>query len=322
MCTAITYKTKDFYFGRTLDLEYNYKESITVTPRGFYFPFGASRYAIIGIATVEKNYPLYYDAVNEKGLCAAGLAFWYSAEYNKPCADKCNVPSFELIPYVLSKCSSVCDARELIENINITNEAFSDKLPPSPLHWMIADREESIVVESTARGIDVYDNPVGVLTNEPSFEYHLTNLNNYINITASEPTSRFAENTGLSAYSRGMGAIGLPGDNSSVSRFVRAAFTKLNSVSGESEKESVNQFFHILGAVNQVRGTVKVGEGLERTVYTSCCNADKGIYYYTTYENSKIVGIDMHREDLDGKNLVSYPLLYESELFIQNKKDR
>ena len=318
MCTAITFKTKDFYFGRTLDLEYHYNESITVTPRGFSFPFGDSRYAIIGIATVEKNYPLYYDAVNERGLCAAALAFWKSAKYNELCSERNNIASFELIPYVLSKCSSVREAGELLSDINITNEAFSDKLQPSPLHWMIADREESIVVEPTAKGINVYDNPVGVLTNEPSFDYHLMNLNNYMNLTPREPINRFSGMVGLSAYSRGMGAMGLPGDNSSASRFVRAAFTKLNSSSREGENESVSQFFHILRAVNQVRGTVRVGEKLERTVYTSCCNADKGIYYYTTYENSKIVGIDMHREDLSGENLISYPLLYEGEIEILN----
>ena len=315
MCTSVAYKTKDIYFGRTLDLEYHYKESITITPRKF---GGLRQYAVIGVATVENGYPLYYDAVNEKGLCAAGLAFWNSAKYNKNCPERDNVASFELVPYILGRCSDLNEARALLEKINITDDAFSDKLPPSPLHWMIADREGAIVVESTERGLCIYDNPVGVLTNEPGFEYHLTNLNNYINLTSSEPINRFAERAELSPYSRGMGAMGLPGDNSSASRFVRAAFTKLNSVSGDSETESVNQFFHILGAVSQVKGTVRVGDKLERTVYISCCNADKGIYYYTTYESRRIVGIDMHREDLDGKELVSYPLNYESDIEIVN----
>ena len=318
MCTAICYKTNDFYFGRTLDLEYHYRESVTVTPRGYRFSFGDSRYAIVGMATVENNYPLYYDAVNEKGLCAAALAFWQSAKYNKNCPDRDNVASFEFIPYILGRCSSVSEAREKLENINITDTAFSVAFPPSPLHWIVADREESIVVEATEKGGFVYDDPVGVLTNEPSFEYHLTNLNNYMNLTSRDPSNRFSEGIELSPYSRGMGAVGLPGDNSSASRFVRAAFTKLNSVSGDSENESVNQFFHILGAVSQVNGTVRVGDKLERTVYTSCCNADRGIYYYTTYETRRIVGVDMHRENLSGDKLVSYPLEYEEKLEILN----
>ncbi len=319
MCTAITYKTKNFYFGRTLDLEYHYKESITVTPRRFPFSIGRdSHYAIIGIAAVENNYPLYYDAVNEKGLCMAGLAFWQSAKYNRICPDRYNEASFELIPCILGNCSSVSEARNKLSQINITDIAFSPEFPPSPLHWMIADRKEAIVVESTAKGLNVYENPLGVLTNEPSFEYHMTNINNYINLSPNEPKNTFSENYGLHPYSRGMGAMGLPGDNSSASRFVRAAFTKLNSVSGESENESVCQFFHILGTVSQTRGCVRMGDKLERTVYTSCCNADKGIYYYTTYENSRIVGVDMHREDLDGAKLVSYPLKYESDIEIVN----
>ena len=312
MCTAITYKTDYLYFGRTLDLEYHYKESVTVTPRGF---FEGSRYAIIGIATVENDYPLYYDAVNEKGLCMAGLAFWQSAKYNREQAGKNNIASFELIPYILGKCSSVNEARELLSSTNITDTAFSEELSPSPLHWMIADREEAVVIESDCEGLKIYDDPVGVLTNEPRFSYQMTNLNNYINLTRDEPTNRFSEKINLSVYSRGMGAIGLPGDNSSPSRFIRAAFTKLNSV---SDGDDVNQFFHILGSVSQVRGTVRVGEKLERTVYTSCCNADRGIYYYTTYENSCITGVDMHREDLNGENIISYPLKYENEIEIIN----
>ncbi len=319
MCTAITYKTKDLYFGRTLDLEYHYNESVTVTPRMFPFQFSnGSHYAIIGIGMVENNYPLYYDAVNEKGLCMAGLAFWHSAKYHAVCPERDNVASFEFIPWVLSQYSSVVEARAFLNNLNITDTAFSKDFPPSPLHWIIADRDGAIVVESTATGIKIYENPIGVLTNEPSFDYHMTNLNNYINLTPSEPVCRFGEGAELHPYSRGMGAVGLPGDNSSQSRFVRAAFTKLNSVSGESEAESVCQFFHILGSVSQTRGCVRLCDKLERTVYTSCSNADKGIYYYTTYENSRVVGVDMNREDLDGNSLISYPLKYKSDIEIIN----
>lgn len=106
-----------------------------------------------------------------------------------------------------------------------------------------------------------------------------------------------------------MGALGLPGDLSSASRFARVAYTKLNSVSGDGEEESVSQFFHILGSVDQQRGCCKVAEGkYEITIYTSCCNATKGIYYYTTYDNHGINAVDMKREKLDGRELVRYPL--------------
>ena len=116
-----------------------------------------------------------------------------------------------------------------------------------------------------------------------------------------------------------MGAMGLPGDLSSQSRFVRVAFTKMHAVSGDSEQESVSQFFHILGSVDQQRGCCDVGEGkYEITLYTSCCNADKGIYYYNTYENHQISGVDMHKADLDGAVLVRYPLVTGEQILMQN----
>ena len=119
--------------------------------------------------------------------------------------------------------------------------------------------------------------------------------------------------------SRGMGGMGLPGDLSSASRFVKAAFTKLNSLSGDSESESVSQFFHILGSVAQQRGCVVVENGeYEYTIYSSCVNTDRGVYYYKTYENSQITAVDLHRENLEGKVPVSYPLFHEQRFYRQN----
>ncbi len=312
MCTAVAYKTRDFYFGRTLDNDFSYNEEVTVTPRNFPFFFTEGKvlehhYAIIGMAYVSDNYPLYYDAVNEKGLCMAGLNFVGNAVYNVGKGDK--VAQYELVPYVLSQCENVAQAKSLLENINITDAAFSAEFPASQLHWIVADRKDCITVESVADGVKIYDNPVGVLTNNPPFEAQLFSLNNYMNLSAYPPNNTFSEKLNLNAYSRGMGALGLPGDLSSQSRFVRAAFVKLNSVSGESEKESVGQFFHILGSVEQQRGCcVLENGGCEITVYTSCCNADKGIYYYTTYNNRQINAVNMHRTDLDSSSLFRFAL--------------
>ncbi len=317
MCTAITYKTIDHYFGRNLDLECSYGESITITPQNFVFNFRkmdalANHFAIIGMAYVAEGYPLYYDATNEKGLSMAGLNFPYYASYKPYCEGKDNITPFELIPWLLGQCSTVAESEKLLSRINILEENFSDQLPLSPLHWIIADKERSITLEAVQDGIKIYDNPVGVLTNAPPFEHHLLNLNNYMQLTSEEPQNSFGgqkTNLKLQAYSRGMGAIGLPGDASSMSRFVKAAFVKLNSVSGYSEEESVSQFFHILKSVEMVRGSVYLGKGLyEKTIYSSCCNTDKGIYYYTTYENSQVNAIDMRREYLDGTTLIAYPL--------------
>lgn len=314
MCTAVTYKTKDHYFGRNLDLEYSYNETVTIVPRRYELKFrkmGAMKehYALIGMAYIVDDYPLYYDATNEKGLSMAGLNFPGNAVYRPCIVGRDNVSSFEFIPWVLAQCKNVYEAKNLISRINLAAINFSEELSLTPLHWIIADRDSAITVEAVKEGIKVYDNEIGVLTNNPSFDYQMFNLNNYMSISKDTPVNSFAEGLKLNTYSNGMGALGLPGDLSSMSRFVRAAFTKLNSVSGESEKESVSQVFHILSAVEQQRGLVRIREDeYEITVYSSCCNTDKGIYYYKTYDNSRITAVDMYKEDLDGSTLVSHGL--------------
>lgn len=324
MCTAITYKTRDFYFGRTLDYDISFSEEVTLTPRNFPLHFRHretldKHYVILGMAHVVQDYPLYFDAMNEKGLCMAGLNFVGYATYSKPEQGKDNIAQFELLPWVLAQCATVQEARKLLEAIHITDTAFSSDLEPAQLHWIIADQTEAITLECVREGLRIYDNPVGVLTNNPPFDEQLFQLNNYLHLTTKTPENTFSHKIKLSAYSRGMGALGLPGDLSSQSRFVRAAFGKLNSVSGTSESESVSQFFHILNSVEQIRGCCEIGEGqYEMTLYTSCCNTDKGIYYYTTYSNHQITAVHMHRENLNGDFLIRYPLILGEQFREQN----
>ena len=324
MCTAVAYKTKDHYFGRNLDLEYSYHETVTITPRNYHFRFKntedmEAHYAIIGMAYVVDSYPLYYDATNEKGVSMAALNFPDNAVYQVLKEDKLNITSYELIAWVLSRFQSVDEAVRVLNEVNITNQKFNEELPVSPLHFMLSDKKRSVVLEPMTMGLMVYDNPVNVLTNNPPFLYHITNLNNYMSLTNETPKNNFSEKLSLNQYSRGMGSLGLPGDLSSASRFVRAAFTTLNSVSGEKEEESVSQFFHILNSVYQQRGCVKMDKDVyEKTVYSSCCNTDKGIYYYTTYENSQITAVDMHKADLDGRELISYELIKNQQINYQN----
>lgn len=323
MCTAVTYHTKDNYFGRNLDLEYGYHEVVTIVPRQYPFQFRRippieTHFAMIGMATVSNDYPLYYDATNEWGLSMAGLNFPHSAHYMNEDPAKSNIAPFELIPWILSSCKTITDARKKLEECNIVQIPFSHEYPLSPLHWIIADSNGALVVEQTEDGLHLYENLVGVLTNEPPFPYHMTNLQNYLHISNTEPENNFAPKLPLKAYSRGMGGIGLPGDLSSSSRFVKACFTKLNSVSKDSESASISQVFHILGSVMQQQGCVKVGHLYEKTIYTSCCNATKGIYYYTTYENNQITGVQLHGVDLNTKNLITYPLVKGQQIRIEN----
>ena len=324
MCTAATYQTRDFYMGRTLDYEFSYGDQITVTPRNYPFSFLhmpslSHHYAMIGMACVMDDYPLYYEAFNEKGLGIAGLNFVGNAVYFDPKPEKDNIAQFELIPWILGTCASLAEAKESLSRINLISTPFKKNLPLAQLHWIIADASGAITVESTADGLHVYDNPVGVLTNNPPFDMQMFHLNNYLGLSPRQPENHFSDSLGLKTYSRGMGALGLPGDLSSASRFARVAFVKDHSFSGDSEEESVSQFFHILGSVDQQRGCCEVEPGkYEITLYTSCCNCDKGIYYYTTYENHQISAVDMHHEDLDGTVPVRYPVLQGEKICLQN----
>ena len=324
MCTAATYLTKDFYFGRNLDLHISFGESVTVTPRNYPFHFRCGKvlenhYAMIGMATVADGYPLYYEATNEKGLSLAGLNFPQNAVYYEKNTSKDNITPFELIPWLLGQCATAKEAQEKIANLNLWNIPFSKEYPLSPLHWILADKESCIVLEPMAEGLRIFENPVGILTNNPPFDFHMYNLANYMNVTPSIPENRFSSKIDLKPYSLGMGSIGLPGDLSSASRFVKATFTKLNSVSGDTESESISQFFHILGSVAQQNGLTAVEGGhYEYTIYSSCCNTDKGIYYYTTYENSQISAVDMNRENLNGTKTVTYPMVIRQQIQFLN----
>ncbi len=320
MCTAISVTAKDAYFGRNLDYEHSFGEKITITPRHYGFQFRNveeinNHYAIVGMALPDRNYPLYFDATNEKGLSMAGLNFPHNATYRQKTENKQNIASFELIPWVLTQCQTVSDAEKLLEKVNITDEAFCDDMPPTPLHWFIADKERAIALEQTQTGLHLYENPVGVLTNNPPFPMQMHHLTNYLSLSVKEPKNTFSDKINLEPYSRGMGAMGLPGDLSSSSRFVRACFTKLNSVFDGEEEEIVHQFFHVLYAVYQQKGCAKVGNQWEMTNYSSCCNVDKGIYYYTTYYNSHIHAVHMHKEDLNATHLIVHNL-QKTEKFV------
>jgi len=314
MCTCITFKTIDHYFGRNMDIEYNFGEQIVVTPRNYSFLLKTgglfkTKYAFIGAATVVDEYPLYAEATNEKGLSIAGLQFPENAHYTKEEKNKLNITPYELVPWLLGNFATVSETKKELENLNIINIPFSEKIPLTPLHWMISDEKECLILEVMKDGINIYNNPIGVLTNNPPFSYHLTNINNYINLTPDMVDNHFSSKITLSPYGLGMGSIGLPGDNSPASRFIRAAFNKLNSVSNYDEESSVSQFFHILDTVTVVRGTTMTQDKKWNvTTYSCCVNTKKGIYYYKTYNNNQITAIRLTEENKNSYILSVYPI--------------
>ena len=317
MCTAIT---EGNLFGRTLDLECSYGESIVITPRKFKLDFlyeekQINHAAIIGVAHIHNGIPLYYDAINEHGLAVAALNFPSSAVYLPLQKGKHNIASFELIPWILGCCKSVAEAKALLSNTNLTPDSISDEIPTTPLHWMISDATESITAEPVREGLKIYENAVGTLTNEPTFDFHMTNLTNYMSLSSLPPKNSLCSSIELKHYSRGMGAIGLPGDYSSASRFVRAVFAKSHTLKPNTKNSEISRFFHIMDSVTQPLGCVITDEGRPvSTVYTSCADLSKGIYYYTTYNCRRIHGVKMSSVDLNGKTVIEIPMKNEEDI--------
>ena len=296
MCTAMKIGG---CFGRTLDLEYTYNEQVVLCPREFplvmrHLPPLTRHHAILGMAAVAEGFPLYYDALNECGLAMAGLNFPHSGRY----AAEGEVASFELIPCVLGICADVEEAKRLLSTIRVCDTAFSAAYPPTRLHWMVADATQSIVVESTAAGMRVYDNPVGVMTNEPPFPRQLAHWSDFAALTADEPTPTPPH------LGRGSGSVGLPGDFTSPSRFVKAAFVAAHSEAGD---DPVGQFFHAMATVEVPRGCLRLPDG--RWVvsqYTSCMDLRKKAYHYRTYGSRHVTAVAM--EKVDGDTLCAYAL--------------
>ncbi len=359
MCTALSLTTKDHYFGRNLDLDRSYGEEVCVMPRRFPLVFrtmGEMRehHAMIGMATVAGGiplfdrlencisstspldfyqlrkrydrrehgggyYPLFYEAANEYGLAMAGLNFPGNAYYAPLAEEKDNIAPFELIPWILGQCKTVEEANVLLARINLADIAFSESLPLSPLHWMICDREHAIVVEAMRDGLHIYENPVGVLTNNPPFAQHLENLRRYRHLRNDNAHVVREDDLPYVSYCQGLGAVGLPGDVSSMSRFARMVFGREHSVSAEDEMSSVGQFFHLLASVSMVKGTCKTDEGTwDITGYSACINLDRGLYYYTTYGNQRITCVNMHHTDLDSEKISCFPLIAAQSIQYQN----
>lgn len=324
MCTSITLKTNCFYFGRNLDLEYDFNQEVLITPRNLKIPLKngeilSNHFAMIGMGTNANGIALYADAVNEKGLAMAGLNFPSFAHYQEPCVGKLNITPYEIIPLILGKCASVKQAKELLNDMNITNIPYSANYPLTPLHWMLADKHECIVIEQEKDGLHVYENPFGVLTNNPPFYFHQLNMNQYMNVDAHNAINTFADKLPLKTFGQGMGGIGLPGDYSPASRFVLASFLKNNSICDNDEESSIAQGFHILDGVAMVKGSVITPSGLpDITTYASLMNCDEGIYYYKTYNNNQINAVRLFNAPLNSEELISFKLFDKQQIYFHN----
>ena len=295
MCTAIAIRGKEkFYFGRNMDIYYpmEFETARIDGVNGFEFSCGrrvARCHTVIGTAVISGGYPLYADAMNDSGLCMAGLEFPDLAYYCEDADDdKFSVSPYEFIAWVLTRCSTVDEAERLLERTVLVNRPFSEAYPLTPLHWMIADKKRSIAVESVRGGLRVYSCDCNVLSNAPEYPFHAVNLRNYAVLTAEQPSG---DGVFGKPFSSGFGAIGLPGDFSSASRFVRAAFvTKNASAVIDGAEDGASELFRNLFSVAVPFGSVKTKSGeYNRTVYSSCMDVNAMRYYRLPYGLDKVI---------------------------------
>ena len=329
MCTSLSIKSNKGhnFFGRNMDLAYDFNQSVLIIPRNYQIPnkvtgdMAKNKYAIIGMGTIIDNHPTLADGMNEKGLACAGLNFdGYSYVEENIVPGKKNIAPYDFIYWVVANHETVDEVKQTIENLELVKVPINERTPLPTLHWMIVDKTgKSIVVEKTKDKFAVYDNPVGVMTNNPTFDWHLTNLNEYMKITPNHPQNVKWSDRELTPLGVGAGTLGIPGDFESVSRFVRIAYIRAHMPSIEDDITAVTQFLHMLDYVIMVKGGVITKEGLEDiTRYSSCMDQERGIYYYRNYNNNRINAIDMHKEDLDSTEIKLFPYLETQDINYQN----
>ncbi|OON97184.1 MAG: hypothetical protein ATN32_05795 [Candidatus Epulonipiscium fishelsonii] len=322
MCTAIALQTKDGnnLFGRTMDIEYNFGQNVVLTPSQFEFRDKVigkqlkSKFAIMGMARVVEGYPLFAEGFNENGLGCVSLNFPQFCYYEKKSyKDKINIAPYNLIFYLLGQFESLNEVKNAVKNINLVEEQFLPNLPVPPLHWIVSDKTgKSITIEKTKNGLKIHENYVSVLANSPDFEWHMSNLRQYIGLTSENHKPTSWGNFDIKPYGLGQGLQGMPGDFSSSSRFLRATYFKLH-VAPQNLEQGITEFFHILRTVSIINGAVTTSDGKNNiTYYTSCMALEEGKYFYHTYNNPQIRMINFKNEQQTVNTLKIYP--YEDTL--------
>lgn len=296
MCTAIAIYDKNILFGRNMDLDYDLFEKAIFLPKNYVIDFKKeksieTKYKILGIGVVVDNYPLFADAINECGVGFAGLAFKDNCRYYEYNLSKKNYAPYEFVLYVLGNCKSIEEIRSFLNCINIVDISFNEKVLNTPLHFIFVDKRKSIVVETTKKGIQIYDNYFNVLTNNPEFSYHKENVKNYLGLNNGELKNNLLKELDIKPYSYNQAAFGLPGDYSSSSRFIKSLYVKNNLILDGSNKD-ITDFFKCLGSVSMIKGSVKTEKGFEITIYSSCYDLKEFKLYYKAYYGEKIICVD------------------------------
>ena len=314
MCTGVRFSDSDgnMYFGRNLDWTEGYGQKVVLTPRNYKYQSAflgentAKNGAIIGMAIVVENTPLYFDCANEAGLAIAGLNFPGYAHYEPDAIDgKTNVAAYEFPLWVTMNFSSVDEVEEALKNTAIVAKPINEQFPVSELHFIIGDKDRSIVVEYTEKGMEIFHNDVDILTNQPGYAWHQENLRNYMNLESRRPEEVKWGKQKLVPFGSGSMMRGIPGDYYSPSRFVRVAYLNTHYPTKSSEDENVIRLFHTLTGVAMIDGAANMDkEKYEKTIYTGGYSTASKTYYYNTYENPAVIHVSMDDYDLDSSELV------------------
>ena len=314
MCTGVRFSDNkgNMYFGRNLDWTVGYGQKVVITPRNYQYSSAflgqitPKAGAIIGMAIVVENTPLYFDCANEAGLAIAGLNFPGYAQYEKTAVDsKTNVAAYEFPLWVTMNFSSVDEIEEALKNTAIVAKPISEQFPVSELHYIIGDKNRSIVVEYTKNGMEIFHDHVDILTNQPGYAWHEENLRNYLNLSPKHPHEVKWEKQTLTPFGSGSMMRGLPGDYYSPSRFVRAAYLNTHYPVKDNENDNVLRLFHTLTGVAMIDGAAAMDEtSFEKTIYTGGYSTASRTYYYNTYDNPAILHVSLDDHDLDTEKLI------------------
>ena len=280
MCSTLKYKN---CIGRNFDYEVSYNEELRIIEKD---TFG-NDYKIIGMCTgIIKDYPLFYDAMNEEGLCIAGLAFAGNAVYNPIKEGMTNIPSYKFPLEILSKFKTVEEVKNHLDNVNITNEQYNENFPPSDLHWFIADREDSIIVEQTKDGLNYYDGEV--LTNNPPYPQQLENYS-----LMESKIGNIDFDLDPEYDTRGLETSYLSGDYTSMGRFERLSYIKEKLEESDNTFNDANQCLHLLCSIEQIYGLTNVNNAFEYNIYSIVYDMDNLKVYLKFYDD-----FDLIKEDL------------------------
>ncbi|WP_294703106.1 choloylglycine hydrolase family protein [uncultured Fusobacterium sp.] len=341
-CTGITIKTEDnkIIQGRTIEYgENNLNSKLVISPRGKEYqsltPDGKfeghkwkAKYGYVGAALINELF--IGEGINEAGL-NAGLFYFphYGSltKYEKKISKK-SIVDMQFVSWLLSNFSTVEEVKEGLKNIKVVNIGYDEKGNPLPTaHWRVGDAKGgNIVIEIVNNGeVKIYENKVGVVTNSPDYEWHVKNLNNYVNVYAGNAKDFDINGQKIFSFGAGTGAMGLPGDITPPSRFVRAFYYLSTIRPIKNSKEGINEAFHILNNFDLPIGVEYPAEHREyipkdlssATQWTAISSLNDREFYYKTMYNSQIRKVDLKKIDFTKVDYQAIPLDEKPEENIQ-----